>query len=33
MKLLVTGGLGHIGSHILQNINKIKKIKKTLYNR
>ena len=28
MKLLVTGGLGHIGSHILQNINKIKKIKK-----
>ena len=28
MKLLVTGGLGHIGSHILQNVNKIKKIKK-----
>ena len=23
MKLLITGGLGHIGSHVLENINKI----------
>ena len=28
MKLLITGGLGHIGSHMLQNINKINKLKK-----
>ena len=28
MKILITGGLGHIGSYILQNINKIKIIKK-----
>mgnify|MGYP006205925127 CR=1 FL=1 len=28
MKLLITGGLGHIGSYIIQNISKIKKIKK-----
>ncbi len=27
MKILITGGLGHIGSHFLQNIYKIKKIK------
>ena len=27
MKILITGALGHIGSYILQNINKIKKIK------
>ena len=27
MKILITGGLGHIGSYILQNINKIKIIK------
>ncbi len=30
MKILITGGLGHIGSYILQNINKIK-ILKTIY--
>jgi len=28
MKILITGGLGHIGSYILQNINKIKILKK-----
>ncbi len=28
MKILITGGLGHIGSYVLENINKIKKIKK-----
>jgi len=28
MNLLITGGFGHIGSHIIANINKIKKIKK-----
>jgi nucleoside-diphosphate-sugar epimerase len=28
MKILITGGLGHIGSYLLENINKIKKIKK-----
>ncbi len=27
MKILITGGLGHIGSYILQNINKIKILK------
>jgi UDP-glucose 4-epimerase len=27
MKILITGGLGHIGSFILQNISKIKRIK------
>ena len=27
MKLLLTGGLGHIGSYFLQKIYKIKKIK------
>ena len=27
MKILVTGGLGHIGSYIIENINKIKNIK------
>lgn len=27
MKILITGGLGHIGSHFLQNIYKIKKVK------
>ena len=26
MKILITGGLGHIGSFILKNISKIKKI-------
>ena len=30
MKLLITGGLGHIGSYLLENINKIKFIK-TVY--
>ena len=28
MKLWITGGLGHIGSHVLENINKINKLKK-----
>ena len=28
MKILITGGLGHIGSYILHNINKIKILKK-----
>ena len=27
MKILITGGLGHIGSYLLENINDIKKIK------
>ena len=27
MKILITGGLGHIGSHFLENIHKIRKIK------
>ena len=27
MKILITGGLGHIGSYILENINKLKKVK------
>ena len=27
MKILVTGGLGHIGSYLLENINKITGIK------
>ena len=29
MNLLITGGCGHIGSYLAENINKIKKIKKT----
>ena len=28
MKILITGGLGHIGSYLLENINKIKHVKK-----
>ena len=28
MKILITGGLGHIGSYLLENIDKIKYIKK-----
>ena len=28
MKILITGGLGHIGSYLLDNINKIRYIKK-----
>ena len=28
MKILITGGLGHIGSYILENINKIRFVKK-----
>ena len=28
MKILITGGLGHIGSYLLENINKIKFVKK-----
>ena len=27
MKILITGGLGHIGSYILENVNKLKKVK------
>mgnify|MGYP006099696709 FL=1 len=30
MNLLITGGCGHIGSYIINNIKKIKKIKKTI---
>jgi len=30
MNLLITGCCGHIGSHVLENIHKIKKIKKTI---
>tara|TARA_B110000503_G_scaffold124843_1_gene191795 strand:- start:66 stop:989 length:924 start_codon:yes stop_codon:yes gene_type:complete len=30
MNLLITGGCGHIGSYIIEHINKIKKIKKTI---
>jgi UDP-glucose 4-epimerase len=30
MNLLITGGCGHIGSYIIANIKKIKKIKKTI---
>ena len=29
MNLLITGGCGHIGSYLAENINKIKKIKNT----
>ena len=28
MRILITGGLGHIGSFVLQNINKFKTVKK-----
>tara|TARA_Y100000590_G_scaffold465495_1_gene637969 strand:+ start:3546 stop:4478 length:933 start_codon:yes stop_codon:yes gene_type:complete len=28
MKILITGGLGHIGSYLLENINKFKSVKK-----
>ena len=28
MKILITGGLGHIGSYIIENINKIRILKK-----
>ena len=28
MKILITGGLGHIGSYLLENINKFKTVKK-----
>jgi len=28
MKILITGGLGHIGSYLIENINKIKNVKK-----
>ncbi len=28
MKILITGGMGHIGSYFIENINKIKIIKK-----
>ena len=28
MKILITGGLGHIGSYLLENINKFKLVKK-----
>ena len=30
MNLLITGGCGHIGSYLAENVNKIKKIKKTI---
>ena len=30
MNLLITGGCGHIGSYVAENIYKIKKIKKTI---
>ena len=30
MKILVTGACGHIGSYFLENVHKIKKIKKTI---
>ena len=30
MNLLITGGCGHIGSYIIDNIKMIKKIKKTI---
>ena len=30
MKLLITGACGHIGSYIVENVNKIKKIKKVI---
>ena len=30
MKILITGGLGHIGSYFIENMNKIKIIK-TIY--
>ena len=33
MKILITGGLGHIGSYFIQNINKIKNLKKYLCSR
>ena len=28
MKILITGGLGHIGSYLIENIDKIKFVKK-----
>ena len=27
MKILITGGLGHIGSYLIKNLNKLKKVK------
>ena len=30
MKILITGACGHIGSFLVENLNKIKKIKKTI---
>ena len=30
MNLLITGGCGHIGSYLAENINKIKKLKKPI---
>ena len=30
MNLLITGCCGHIGSYVVENIHKIKKIKKTI---
>ena len=30
MKVLITGACGHIGSYLLENIYKIKKVKKTI---
>ena len=31
MKLLITGACGHIGSYLVENIHKIKKIKGMFY--
>jgi len=30
MKILITGGCGHIGSYFIENLFKIKKIKKAI---
>ena len=30
MKILITGACGHIGSHLIENLYKIKKVKKAI---
>ena len=30
MKILITGACGHIGSHLIENLHKIKKVKKAI---
>ena len=30
MRILITGACGHIGSYIIENIHKIKKVKKVI---